>query len=198
MGNFFVIAPAVLCPLSRMCRVSFFLLVWLVSGGSVTINSTNPLDPPVINPNYLAHAQDLAIMKYAVESAKEFVTAVAWEGYVLTIATNTTDQDIRNGASNLNHPVGTASMSPAGCELGSCGSGFKDEGHERGEDRWRFSIGGIFPIFVNVLMVVWQDFVAVRASCTHTGGSVYICWEGGGFNQSECRNVEVPLWWLID
>ncbi len=57
-------------------------------------------------------------MKYAVESAKEFVTAVAWEGYVLTIATNTTDQDIRNGASNLNHPVGTASMSPAGANWG--------------------------------------------------------------------------------
>ncbi|PBK94153.1 pyranose dehydrogenase [Armillaria gallica] len=103
VGNFFVIAPAVLCPLSR---------------GSVTINSTNPLDPPVINPNYLAHAQDFAIMKYAVESAKEFVTAAAWTGYVLSIATNTTDQDIRNGASNLNHPVGTASMSPAGASWG--------------------------------------------------------------------------------
>ncbi len=27
VGNFFVIAPAVLCPLSRMCSVLFFLLV---------------------------------------------------------------------------------------------------------------------------------------------------------------------------
>ncbi|KAK0190230.1 GMC oxidoreductase-domain-containing protein [Armillaria mellea] len=86
--------------------------------GSVTINSTDPLDSPVINPNYLAHAQDLAIMKYAVESAKKFVTAAAWKGYVLGIATNTTDQDIRNGASNLNHPVGTAGMSPPGADWG--------------------------------------------------------------------------------
>ncbi|KAK0470383.1 aryl-alcohol oxidase precursor [Desarmillaria tabescens] len=103
VGNFFVIAPAVLCPLSR---------------GAVTINSTNPLDAPVINPNYLSHAQDLDIMKFAVEGAKKFVTGPAWDGYILDIATNTTDQDIRNGASNLNHAVGTASMSPVGADWG--------------------------------------------------------------------------------
>ncbi len=68
------------------------------------------------------------------ESAKEFVTAAAWEGYVLSIATNTTDQDIRNGASNLNHPVGTASTSPAGASWGVVDPGFKDEGSGWGED----------------------------------------------------------------
>ncbi|KAK0499334.1 glucose-methanol-choline oxidoreductase [Armillaria luteobubalina] len=87
-------------------------------GGSVTINSTNPLDPPVIYPNYLTHTQDLAIMNYAVQSSKEFVTANAWKGCVLSIATNTTDEDIRNGVSNMNHPVSTASMSPIGADWG--------------------------------------------------------------------------------
>ncbi|KAK0207154.1 aryl-alcohol oxidase precursor [Desarmillaria ectypa] len=102
-GNFFVVVPAVLCPLSR---------------GDITINSSNPLDPPLINPNYLSHPQDLAIMKYAIESVKRFVNATAWEGYILKMATNTTDDDIRGRASSVYHPVGTASMSPVGAEWG--------------------------------------------------------------------------------
>ncbi|KAK0499356.1 GMC oxidoreductase-domain-containing protein [Armillaria luteobubalina] len=148
-GNFFVIAPAVLCPLSR---------------GSVTINSTNPLDPPVINPNYLMHPQDLTIMNYAVQSAKQFVTAKAWKGYVLGIATNTTDDDIRNGASNLNHPVGTASMSPVGADWGVVGPDLRMKGAV-----------GVRIVDASVLVC----------------GGVYFRREGGRFDQSVRWNVEV-------
>ncbi|KAK0479883.1 hypothetical protein EDD18DRAFT_1364027 [Armillaria luteobubalina] len=69
-GNFFIIAPAVLCPI--LCR-------------SVTINSTNPLNPPVINLNYLMDAQDLTILNYVMQSVKQFPTARAWKGYILYI-----------------------------------------------------------------------------------------------------------------
>ncbi|KAK0479236.1 aryl-alcohol oxidase precursor [Armillaria novae-zelandiae] len=102
-GNFFSIGVADICPLSR---------------GDVTINSTNPLDPPLINPNYLSHPQDLAIMQYAVESAKKFVTSAAWDGYILGITANNTESDIRNGGGSVFHPVGTASMSPADASWG--------------------------------------------------------------------------------
>ncbi|KAK0499312.1 aryl-alcohol-oxidase from pleurotus Eryingii [Armillaria luteobubalina] len=132
-GNFFVIAPAVLCPLSR---------------GSVTISSTDPLDPPVINPNYLTHPQDLAVMNYAVQSAKEFVTAPAWKRYVLGIATNTTDEDIRNGVSILNHPVGTASMSPVGADWGVVDPDFRMKG-----------AGGVRIVDASVLVVFFSVFV---------------------------------------
>ncbi|KAK0499299.1 aryl-alcohol oxidase [Armillaria luteobubalina] len=147
VGNFFVIAPAVLCPLSR---------------GSVIINSTNPLDAPVINPNYLMHAQDLAIMNYAVQSAMQFVTTPAWKGYVLGIATNTADDDIRNGASNLNHPVGTASMSPVGADWGVVDPDLRMKG-----------AGGPF------------------VPSAHIQAAVYFCREGGGFDQGKRWNVEV-------
>ncbi|KAK0224245.1 aryl-alcohol oxidase precursor [Armillaria fumosa] len=102
-GNFFSIGIAGICPLSR---------------GDVTINSTNPLDPPLINPNYFSHPQDLAIMQYAVESAKKFVTSAAWDGYILGVTANNTENDIRNGVSSIFHPVSTASMSPADASWG--------------------------------------------------------------------------------
>ncbi|PBK63513.1 alcohol oxidase [Armillaria solidipes] len=102
-GNYFDVIPAVLCPLSR---------------GNVTVNSSNPLDPPLIDPNYFSHPQDLAIMKYAIESVKRFVNATVWDGYILEIATNTTDDDIRSRASSVYHAVGTASMSPVGADWG--------------------------------------------------------------------------------
>ncbi|PBK85299.1 aryl-alcohol oxidase precursor [Armillaria gallica] len=102
-GNFFRILTVVLCPLSR---------------GTVTINSTNPLDQPLINPNYLSHPQDVAIMQYAAASGQKFVTAPVWDGYILDSLTSTTVDDFRNGAHSLFHPVGTASMSPAGADWG--------------------------------------------------------------------------------
>ncbi|KAG7445363.1 pyranose dehydrogenase [Guyanagaster necrorhizus] len=103
-GNFFSVRPAVMCPLSR---------------GNVTINSTNPLDPPLINPNFLSHPQDLAIMQYAIASAQKFVTAApVWDGYILGLVTNTTEDDIRNGTASLFHPVGSASMSPVNADWG--------------------------------------------------------------------------------
>ncbi len=57
-------------------------------------------------------------MKYAIESVKRFVNATVWDGYILEIATNTTDDDIRSRASSVYHPVGTASMSPVGADWG--------------------------------------------------------------------------------
>ncbi|KAK0473382.1 aryl-alcohol-oxidase from pleurotus Eryingii [Armillaria novae-zelandiae] len=99
-GNYLSVTAAVLCPLSR---------------GNVTIGSTNPLNPPLINPNYLFHQQDLAILQYAITSAHKFVTSPVWEGYILGIATNTT---IRDGVRSLDHSAGTASMSPPDADWG--------------------------------------------------------------------------------
>ncbi|KAK0230106.1 GMC oxidoreductase-domain-containing protein [Armillaria fumosa] len=103
MGNFFVIVPSALCPRSR---------------GSIRINSTNPIDPPLIDPNYFSHPQDLDILNYAIESAKRFVNATVWDGYILEITSNTAEGDIRNRAANAYHPVGTASMSPVDADWG--------------------------------------------------------------------------------
>ncbi|PBK74036.1 aryl-alcohol-oxidase from pleurotus Eryingii [Armillaria solidipes] len=98
-GNYFTTTVILLCPLSR---------------GSITINSTNPLDPPLINPNFLSHPQDIIAMQYAVEGAQKFVSAPVWNDYVLALTTNITDleESIRNEAGSTDHQVSTASMSP--------------------------------------------------------------------------------------
>ena len=46
-------------------------------GGNISLNSTNPFDAPLINPNLLGNAVDLAIMREAVKSARAFVKALA-------------------------------------------------------------------------------------------------------------------------
>ncbi|KAK0443454.1 aryl-alcohol oxidase precursor [Armillaria borealis] len=62
--------------------------------------------------------QDLAIMQYAITSAQKFVTGPVWEGYILGIATNTTEADIRGGVASLDHSMGTATMSPPDADWG--------------------------------------------------------------------------------
>ncbi|KAF7357723.1 Pyranose dehydrogenase [Mycena venus] len=103
-GNYFTISTGVVSPSSR---------------GSVTLNSTDPFDPPVINPNLLGSELDLSIMREAVRATQRFVAAPTLADYILSpISINDTASDteldafIRNHATSLDHPVGTAAMSP--------------------------------------------------------------------------------------
>ncbi len=57
-------------------------------------------------------------MQYAIASAQKLVTAPVWDGYILGLATNTTEDDVRNGVASLFHPVGSASMSPVNADWG--------------------------------------------------------------------------------
>ncbi|KAK0459380.1 alcohol oxidase [Desarmillaria tabescens] len=157
-GNFFSIGTTGICPLSR---------------GNITINSTNPLDAPLINPNFLSHPQDLAIMQYAAESAKKFVTAMAWDGYILGIAVNITENDIRNGAGSVLHPVGTASMSPADANWGVVNPDLKLKGAK-----------GVRIVDASIL-----PFVPAGA---YSGCGVYICRESRRFDQGRCIMLGKP------
>ncbi|KAJ6602929.1 aryl-alcohol oxidase-like protein [Mycena sp. CBHHK59/15] len=109
-GNYMSITAVVVSPLSR---------------GFVTLNSSNLLDAPLINPNFLAADLDVLILREAVRSAFRFVTAPAFQDYIIspvTVDSNITDADletyIRNNAGPGYHPVGTASMSPKGASHG--------------------------------------------------------------------------------
>ncbi|KAF8159226.1 aryl-alcohol oxidase-like protein [Crassisporium funariophilum] len=107
-GNFLGVSTVVLTPTSR---------------GSVTINSTNPFDPPLINPNFLTTDFDIFAMREAIRSARRFIAAPVWSNYTISRVSNaTTDAEldvyIRSGASTIFHPVGTAGMSPKGAGYG--------------------------------------------------------------------------------
>jgi choline dehydrogenase-like flavoprotein len=95
-------------------------------GGSLTLNTSDPLAPPLINPNLLSAEIDLFIMRYAVRSALRFAAAAPWAGYVIAppAGVNSTSTDaeidayIRQNAGTVFHPVGTASISPCGAKFG--------------------------------------------------------------------------------
>ncbi|KAF4579468.1 hypothetical protein EYR36_001281 [Pleurotus pulmonarius] len=104
------------------------MLTKSLSRGSLTLNSSNPLDNPIIDPAYLAHDFDRFALREAVRCGERFLTSPAWEGYVLdrvgnfaTIDTqddNQLDEFLRETVSPGLHFVGTASMSPKGASWG--------------------------------------------------------------------------------
>ncbi|KAK0233886.1 pyranose dehydrogenase [Armillaria fumosa] len=110
-GNFISLTTNVVSPASR---------------GTVKLNSPDPLDPPLIDPGYLTSEFDVFAMVEAVKSVKRFLSALAWEGYVLEaygdLVNATTDEAlkeyVRENVGTAAHPVGTASMSPRFAEYG--------------------------------------------------------------------------------
>ncbi|KAF7440042.1 hypothetical protein PC9H_000383 [Pleurotus ostreatus] len=96
--------------------------------GSVTLNSSNPLDDPIIDPSYLAHEFDRFALREAVRSGQRFIASPAWEGYVLDRVgdfamidiqdDDQLDEYLRKTGSPGLHFVGTASMSPKGATWG--------------------------------------------------------------------------------
>ena len=90
------------------------------SRGSVCLSSANPLDAPLIDPNYLSEPDDLRVqiehVKWNVEvlNAKPFETVrdgLAYPGF-----TNDSEIEafIRGNASTIWHPTGTCRMGAEG------------------------------------------------------------------------------------
>ncbi|KAI0640466.1 aryl-alcohol-oxidase from pleurotus Eryingii [Trametes meyenii] len=109
--------------------MSFYtIIVTPTSRGTVTLNSTDPFDPPVINPNFLSTPFDIAAMRRAIRSVQRFASAPAWRGFLTGPAADFANVNISDDAqvdawarahtSTIWHPVGTARMGPYG-EMGS-------------------------------------------------------------------------------
>jgi len=103
-GHYFSINTAVVSPMSR---------------GFVKLNTSDPLDSPLINPGLLSSDFDLLAVREGIKMAQKFVTAPVWKGYIIeqtpALANATTDAEleewIRNTASTSSHLVGSAGMS---------------------------------------------------------------------------------------
>src|ERR1700712_3505933 len=89
------------------------------SRGTITLNSSNPLDYPIINPNLLGTEFDKTVMREAIRSAQTFLRAPAFEGYIIRpwdlLGNRTSDEEldeyIQPLAGSGFHPTGTAAMS---------------------------------------------------------------------------------------
>ncbi|KAJ7198824.1 aryl-alcohol oxidase, partial [Mycena pura] len=111
-GNFISIQTAVVSPASR---------------GSITLNTTNPFDAPLIDPGLFQNPYDFLAMRIALEKAVKFFSADAWKGFVIRpldmLAQALTSEAaleayLRSNTSSAFHPAGSAAMSPRNASWG--------------------------------------------------------------------------------
>jgi len=101
-------------------------MVTPVSRGSITINSSNPFDPPLIDPGLLSSEFDVFALRTAIKNSQKFLSSPAWKDYILgpvgqlaNVMTDTElDEYIRNSASTACHAVGSAGMSGKDAKYG--------------------------------------------------------------------------------
>jgi choline dehydrogenase len=92
------------------------ILVQPESRGSVSLRSTNPADPPVLNPNYLKDPADLEVLKESVRLSRKIASAPAFQdlnvGEVIPGDVDDVGLEgfIRTQASTLWHPAGTCKI----------------------------------------------------------------------------------------
>ncbi|MBD6617684.1 choline dehydrogenase [Komarekiella sp. 'clone 1'] len=102
-GHGFTLGPSLLHPQSK---------------GSITLRSNNPLEPPVIQPNYLAIQSDLQVLIAGVKLSRKLIKMQAFDafrGEELVPGSQVQQEEdicafIRNTAETLYHPVGTCKM----------------------------------------------------------------------------------------
>lgn len=87
------------------------------SRGSITLASGNPIDVPIIDPNYLSHEKDREVMVKACRHALETLNQEAFDHYRINNhvpAKQTSDDEflwhIQRSAECVYHPVGTCKM----------------------------------------------------------------------------------------
>ncbi|KAF7349784.1 GMC oxidoreductase [Mycena sanguinolenta] len=109
-GNFMSAGITVLTPTSR---------------GSVSLQSNNPFDPPLIDLGLLTTDFDLFTAREAIKKAYRFVQAPVWKDYIiaptidlLNMTTDALDEFIRNNAGPVGHLVSTAAMSAKDASYG--------------------------------------------------------------------------------
>jgi choline dehydrogenase-like flavoprotein len=88
------------------------------SKGTVSLNSENPFDPPIINPNYLSHRDDVETMIKGYKVMMEILdqkpiskfTKEPLDGYSRPMSYKEIEKQIREKADTVYHPVGTCKM----------------------------------------------------------------------------------------
>src|SRR6185436_3586467 len=88
------------------------------SRGFIALKSLNPLDPPLIQPNYLATEGDKRTLREGVKIAREVFAQKAFDAYrgaellpgPSVKSDDAIDDYVRRTSETIYHPVGTAKM----------------------------------------------------------------------------------------
>lgn len=92
----------------------------------MTLNSTDPFDNPIIDPNFFSDPFDQYAMVEAVKSLRRFLEAPEWNDFILGrygfVGDANTDEEILEAAKKaivtIWHPTSTARMSPENASWG--------------------------------------------------------------------------------
>ncbi|KZV70517.1 GMC oxidoreductase [Peniophora sp. CONT] len=114
-GHFFTVILALISPASR---------------GNITLASLDPLDKPVIDPNFLSAPIDIEILREGIKAARRFVAAPSFANYIIAefgdFATAQTDDEleafVRANGATVDHVVSTVPMGREGCMEAGCGA----------------------------------------------------------------------------
>lgn len=127
-GHFVGAGLAIVSPASRACYSTFAELRELnvfFQGGSITINSSNPFDPPLIDLGMLEDDFDLFALREAIKRAQQFFSAPVWTDLIIgptrdleNITSAALDEFLRNTATPTLHLVGSAGMSARDAQYG--------------------------------------------------------------------------------
>jgi choline dehydrogenase len=126
-------------------------LVGTRSIGQITLRSANPLDAPLIDPNYLADEDDLAVLVEGMKIARRILRAPAFDAYRGEEHTpgpeTRTDAAlaayVRDNVQTIYHPVGT-------CKMGNDQKAVVDsELRVHGVQGLRVADASIMPVIVN-------------------------------------------------
>ncbi|KAJ4002296.1 aryl-alcohol oxidase-like protein [Lentinula boryana] len=165
-GNGFFLKP----PATGHYLSMGIVVVSPASRGSVTINSSNPFAPPLIDPGYLTSPFDVAAMRQALQIMFQYLSSPAWNGYVLSpfgILANITLSDdsaveayIRESSSSTAHPVGTAAMSAKDADYGVVDPDLR----LKGVDGLRVVDASVFPFITSAHTQAPTYVIAERAA----------------------------------
>jgi choline dehydrogenase len=119
------------------------------SRGSVTLSSPDARQPPVIDPNYLAHPDDIETIRFGLELGRRILAAKSFEKYRgeelvpgrATQASAELDAYIRQTAAGVHHPSST-------CRMGGDGAVVDPQLRVRGMSGLRVVDASIFPTLV--------------------------------------------------
>ena len=149
-------------------------------GGTIKLRSTDPFDKPLIDPHFLTTEFDIVAMRESVKASKRFVAAPAWADYVISpfgglSVTSGADIDdyIREVASTVFHPVGTAAMSCSDSK-----SGVVDQNLlVKGADGLRIVDASVFVSFMKFEFNGQYLFcpVALHSECPYARPSISPC-----------------------
>jgi choline dehydrogenase len=126
-------------------------LVATRSVGELELQSADPGDPPLINPNYLAEDEDMAVLIEGVKLARKIANSPAFDTYrgaeYMPGIDVATDEDIkeyiRDTVGNIYHPVGT-------CKMGNDGMAVvNDRLQVHGIEGLRVADASIMPFLIN-------------------------------------------------